>query len=135
MKKGSQAGPSIAEIETAAHALTDRIVATPMLELNAARVKHHLPKGSRVHMKLELFQQAGSFKSRGVLLAIDAMDQQQRDAGVTAVSAGNHALATAWGEARSAGLVLSSLRSWSAVTFFMTTATMSGPPVSDVPAT
>ncbi len=95
--------PSIAEIEAASEALRGRIVATPTLTLNSSRLAPHLPSGSTINMKMELFQQAGSFKARGVLLAIDAMDEARKTAGVTAVSAGNHALAVSWG-ARNAGL-------------------------------
>ena len=94
---------TLSNIEAASRALKGRIVATPIVELNSERIKPYLPDGARVHLKLELFQQAGSFKSRGVLLAIDALDAAQRDAGVTAVSAGNHALAVSWG-AHNAGL-------------------------------
>lgn len=95
--------PSLQDIEAACDRLRGRIVATPTLTLNSDRITPHLPDGSTVHMKLELFQQAGSFKSRGVLLAIDALTDAQQAAGVTAVSAGNHALAVSWG-AKNAGL-------------------------------
>ncbi len=95
--------PSRKEIEKACDVLTRRVVATPTVLLNSSRLSPALPDGASVHMKMELFQQAGSFKSRGVLLAIDAMSHVEKAAGVTAVSAGNHALATAWG-AGSAGL-------------------------------
>ena len=95
--------PSIAEIETAASSLQGRIVATPTVTLNSSRIEPHLPDGSTVHMKLEAFQQAGSFKSRGVILAIDQLSDAEKAAGVTAVSAGNHALAVSWG-AKMAGM-------------------------------
>ncbi len=95
--------PSLAEIRSASERLKGQIVVTPTITLNSDRITPHWPDGATVHMKMEAFQQAGSFKSRGVLLAIDALDEQQRNAGVTAVSAGNHALATSWG-AKKAGL-------------------------------
>ncbi len=90
-------GPTLQQIEQACQSLAGRIVNTPMLTLSSDRFTPVLPDGASVHMKLELFQQAGSFKSRGVLLAIDALDDASREAGVTAVSAGNHALAVSWG--------------------------------------
>jgi len=96
-------GPGLHEIVEASKALEGRIVATPTVRLNSSRLTSALPDGAAVHMKMELFQQAGSFKSRGVLLAIDAMSVAEKEAGVTAVSAGNHALATSWG-ANAAGL-------------------------------
>lgn len=95
--------PTLEEIKAACAALAGRIVATPTLTLNSQRLTPHLPNDSQVHMKMELFQQAGSFKARGVLLAIDALESDQRAAGVTTVSAGNHALAVSWG-ARNAGI-------------------------------
>ena len=78
-------------------------MATPTLTLNSDRITPYLPDNSKVHMKMELFQQAGSFKARGALLAADALTPEQRAAGVTAVSAGNHALAVSW-SANQAGI-------------------------------
>ena len=46
---------------------------------------------------MELFQHTGSFKSRGVLIAFDKLNNQQKKNGVVAFSAGNHALAVSWG--------------------------------------
>jgi threonine dehydratase len=53
--------------------------------------------GARVALKLELFQKTGSFKPRGVLTALDALDTAARERGVISLSAGNHAQALAWG--------------------------------------
>lgn len=53
--------------------------------------------GARVTLKLELFQKTGSFKPRGVLVALDALTAEQRKRGVVTLSAGNHAQAVAWG--------------------------------------
>jgi len=94
---------SLTEIHAAAAVLKGRIVETPVLPLTSDRITHALPKGATIAMKMELFQQAGSFKARGVTLAIDALNEAERKAGITAVSAGNHALAVAWG-AKVAGL-------------------------------
>lgn len=51
---------------------------------------------TEVHLKLELFQKAGTFKPRGALLNMLALDETALAAGVTAVSAGNHALAVGY---------------------------------------
>jgi threonine dehydratase len=45
---------------------------------------------------MEFLQQTGTFKPRGALSTILDLDPQQLEAGVTAVSAGNHAIATAF---------------------------------------
>jgi threonine dehydratase len=94
------AAPSLGEIEAAAHALASRIIATPVVALASDRIRSRLPEDSRVAIKLELFQHAGSFKPRAVLLHIDRLDEAARRGGVTAVSAGNHALAVSWAASR-----------------------------------
>ena len=83
-------------MQKAREALADRIVKTPVLELTSTKINQLLPKNSKVKMKLELFQHTGSFKSRGALLAIDKLSNQQKNKGVVTVSAGNHALAVSW---------------------------------------
>ena len=52
--------------------------------------------GTSVNLKLELFQQSGTFKARGALSKMMRLDARERARGVTAVSAGNHAIATAY---------------------------------------
>ena len=52
--------------------------------------------GARVSLKLELFQQTGSFKPRGVLNALENLTPDERARGVISISAGNHAQALAW---------------------------------------
>ena len=52
--------------------------------------------GPRVFLKAELFQRTGSFKPRGVLNKLASLKPEERDAGVIAVSAGNHAQAVAY---------------------------------------
>lgn len=76
--------------------MAGRAVRTPVLNLSTGKMKPHLPEGADVSIKLELFQNAGSFKARGVLLGVDAMTTEERRRGVVAASAGNHALAVSW---------------------------------------
>ena len=49
-----------------------------------------------IYFKLELFQKTGSFKPRGALNKILKLNKIQKKKGVIAISAGNHAQATAW---------------------------------------
>ncbi len=88
--------PTIKQIKAAASDLKGRAVRTPTLRLSDGRLKPVLPEGAEVSIKLELFQNAGSFKSRGVLLGFDRMTPAERKSGVVAASAGNHALAVSW---------------------------------------
>jgi threonine dehydratase len=66
--------------------------------------------GAPVSLKLELFQKTGSFKPRGAIVRVAALDAAERRAGVIAVSAGNHAQAVAW--AATAAGVPSTIVTW-----------------------
>ena len=57
---------------------------------------------TEVYAKLEFLQETGTFKARAALSVILQLTQEQKSLGVTAVSAGNHAIATAFA-ARAAG--------------------------------
>jgi len=87
---------NLSDIKIAAKQLSGKIIQTPVVDLRQTGLETLLPKGSRVSMKLELLQKAGSFKARGCFLAMAALTDVQRKAGVVAASAGNHALAVAW---------------------------------------
>ena len=87
---------SLSDIENAAKELEGRIVKTPTLPLKSSKIKSGLPLQSDVYLKLELYQHTGSFKARGNLLAVNSLSSEQKDNGVSAVSAGNHALAVSW---------------------------------------
>lgn len=88
--------PSITEIKQAAQDLKAHLVRTPCADLNSDRFRDVLPANSHVSIKLELFQQAGSFKSRGALLGINLLSKAEKERGIVAASGGNHALAVSW---------------------------------------
>ena len=96
-------GPTPSQIRAAAAGLAGDTLCTPVLPLASDRWRKHLPEAASIHVKLELFQQAGSFKARGVRLGVRAMSPDQRSAGVVAASGGNHALAVSWA-AQAAGV-------------------------------
>ena len=52
--------------------------------------------GQKVHLKLENLQMTGSYKERGALNKILLLTPEQRENGVIAASAGNHAQAVAY---------------------------------------
>ena len=52
--------------------------------------------GSNVHLKLELFQHSGSFKTRGAFHQMQSLGQAALDQGVVAVSGGNFARAVGY---------------------------------------
>ena len=96
-------GPTLDEIVAAKAEVQADLIETPVLPLKSARWDGLLPQGATVTVKLELFQQAGSFKTRGALLGIRHLDASQRAAGVVAASGGNHALGVSWA-AKAAGV-------------------------------
>lgn len=88
------AGPDIAEIRALAERLADKIVDTPVVR--CAAIETALGADTRVFAKLEFLQRTGTFKARGALATLFSLTEEQLVAGVTAVSAGNHAIATAF---------------------------------------
>lgn len=96
-------GPTLEAIVAARTALQSDLIETPILPLTSARWDGVLPNCAGVSVKLELFQQAGSFKARGALLGIRGLTDKERAAGVVAASGGNHALAVSWA-AKAAGV-------------------------------
>ncbi len=54
------------------------------------------PRGSRLEFKAELLQVSGTFKARGAFSNLDQLSDEERQRGVTCVSAGNHAVAVAY---------------------------------------
>lgn len=87
-------GPSIETVRALSDRLDGQIVRTPVLR--CAGLEEFLGADRRVYGKLEFLQHTGTFKVRGALATITSLTPAQRQAGVTAVSAGNHALATAY---------------------------------------
>jgi len=96
-------GPTLNEIIAAKAEVHADLIETPVLPLTSARWDSVLPDCAGVTVKLELFQQVGSFKARGALLGMRRLSPAQRAAGVVAASGGNHALAVSWA-AKAAGV-------------------------------
>lgn len=87
------------DIRATARANADDLLKTPVAPLHGPTV-HRLLGDADVWMKLELFQRTGSFKARGALTAVRRLTPEQRARGITAVSAGNHAVAAAFAAAQ-----------------------------------
>ena len=90
---------TLGDIEKAAQRLEGHIVQTPCVAYGGA-----MPPGltdKQLHFKMELFQKGGSFKLRGALNVVNQLPEATP--GITAFSAGNHAIAAAIA-GKSAGL-------------------------------
>lgn len=94
--------PAVADIRAARERLGERVRETPVWQWQGDAIERATGAGTQVFLKLELFQYTGTFKARGALLNAMALDADARRRGVTAVSAGNHAIAVAFA-ARSVG--------------------------------
>ncbi len=88
------AAPTIEAVRALRDALGGSIRTTPLLR--CAGVELALDNGTRVWGKLEFLQRTGTFKARGALANLHALSREQLDKGITAVSAGNHAIAAAF---------------------------------------
>ncbi|MGB1329438.1 MAG: threonine ammonia-lyase [Candidatus Puniceispirillaceae bacterium] len=80
------------QIRDTAIRLDGQIIRTPILK--APMLSRNL--GCDLFLKLECLQHTSSFKARGALNAMLGLNDQQRQLGVIAMSAGNHAQAVAY---------------------------------------
>lgn len=83
---------TLSDIRNAEEQLSGEIVETPTVH---SRTLSALA-GCDVVLKLENLQYTGSFKDRGALIKLLSLSKNERDAGVIAVSAGNHAQGVAY---------------------------------------
>jgi threonine dehydratase len=83
---------NIDDIRATAARIAGQVVATPTVHSPALSDAY----GAEVFLKLENLQRTGSFKDRGALAKLLSLDGAQAQAGVIAVSAGNHAQGVAW---------------------------------------
>jgi threonine dehydratase len=77
----------LSDIEDARRLIKDVITPTPIIA--DARASKEI--GAKAHLKAESLQKSGSFKIRGAFNKISSLTQQERERGVIAASAGNHA--------------------------------------------
>ena len=91
---------TLAEIEATRRAIDAYVVTTPVHHWRGMALERRVAPDTQVSLKLELMQVTGTFKARGALNVMLHLDDEQRRRGVTAVSAGNHAIAVAYGAQR-----------------------------------
>ena len=87
---------SLNDIEEARRLLGERVLTTPVQEWESPWRAELVGSRARIFLKLELLQRTGSFKARGALLNMLSLSPEQLARGVTAISAGNHAVAVAY---------------------------------------
>ncbi len=87
---------SLEEIQETRHLIDPYIVETPVWHWKYRELEDVLGAETQVFLKLELFQHTGSFKPRGALAVMLDLTPEALQRGVTAVSAGNHAIAVGY---------------------------------------
>src|SRR6266404_6174672 len=83
---------SFADIQQAAATIEGEVLRTPAIAAPALS----LLTGAELELKLETLHPTGSFKERGALNKLKSLTPKQREAGVIAMSAGNHAQGVAY---------------------------------------
>jgi threonine dehydratase len=83
---------TVDDVIAAAAAMAGSVERTPMVFSPALSEL----TGALLSLKLENLQVSGSFKARGALIKLLALDEGERRQGVIAMSAGNHAQGVAW---------------------------------------
>lgn len=87
--------PNLDTIRTHQKAIAPWILTTPVWQLQTPARRHLVGDGA-LYFKMELWQHTGTFKARGAISHVMQLNEQQRQYGITAVSAGNHAIAASY---------------------------------------
>jgi threonine dehydratase len=82
---------TLADVRAAAARIQGRVLRTPAIRCDAIS----RATGAEVTLKLENLQATGAFKERGAANRLALLSEAEREAGVIAMSAGNHAQAVA----------------------------------------
>jgi threonine dehydratase len=92
LQPSSMQPPTVEDIRAAAERIRGAVIRTPML------VSRTLSEaiGAEVWLKFENLQFTAAYKERGALNKLLQLDDEERDRGVIAASAGNHAQAVAY---------------------------------------
>jgi len=85
--------PTFAAVRAAHQAIAPKVHRTPLMF--SATLSQMV--GARLALKAECLQKTGSFKARGVLNRLRFLTAEEKQHGLITASAGNHALALAWG--------------------------------------
>ena len=96
MDETTHTPPTLDDIRATAREIGPYVVRTPVQPWSGRPVASRLGEDTRVHLKMELWQRTGTFKARGAVNNVRALDAAQLERGITAISAGNHAIATAY---------------------------------------
>ena len=96
MTSPDRALPTLEAIRATHARVAEHVIRTPVRRWSDPPLDRLVAPGTRVWLKEELFQRTGTFKPRGALAVMLDLGPDELARGVTAVSAGNHAMAVAY---------------------------------------
>lgn len=88
--------PTLASIRETRALIDPYVVQTPVWRWENKPIREVVGEDTEVFLKLELFQHTGTFKARGALSNLLSLAPAELARGVTAISAGNHAIAVSY---------------------------------------
>lgn len=86
----------LAAVEETARKIAPFVAETPVSRWDTPFVVEEFGTDTEIFLKLELFQRTGTFKVRGAMSNALSLSPEELRRGLTAVSAGNHAIAVAF---------------------------------------
>ncbi len=72
------------------------VLKTPTWQIQTHRTKDLIGEQGELFYKIECWQHTGTFKARGAVASVMQLDNEQLAKGITAISAGNHAIAVSY---------------------------------------
>ena len=87
---------TLENIELTWNRIKDYVSVTPAIRWQDGEMLRDFSSQTEIYAKLEIFQKTGTFKVRGAMNSVLDLDRESLDRGITAVSAGNHAIAAAY---------------------------------------
>ncbi len=87
---------SLDNIERTWDRIKDYVSVTPAVRWQDGELLREFSSETEIYAKLEIFQKTGTFKVRGAMNSMLDLDEESLGRGITAVSAGNHAIASAY---------------------------------------
>ncbi len=88
--------PHIDDILATQKAIQPWVLKTPVWQLHTNNQDKLLGADGELFYKIECWQHTGTFKARGAVASVMQLDKAQLERGITAISAGNHAVAVSY---------------------------------------
>ncbi len=87
---------SLTAVRHTANLIAPFVIETPSISWTGPELGSLMSPDTKIWAKLEPFQHSGTFKARGALSNMLRLNPAERQRGITAMSAGNHAVAVAY---------------------------------------